>query len=171
MADVRELDPLNTASAYPFTDVDSGTATSCSSTLASGGAVMASVNKNIKGASNAEMREALFEHPITVAIVADVDCFMGYSSGIIAAEDCPTSMVSGDGSGCSLDHQLLAVGYGNWGTDSAYWILKNSWSSWWGEDGFVRVAVLDDDEMDSYACNGLLGINQDVAWPNKAFTV
>jgi len=39
------------------------------------------------------------------------------------------------------DHCVLVVGYG---TDSVskkdYWLIKNQWSQYWGEDGYIRVA-------------------------------
>lgn len=40
----------------------------------------------------------------------------------------------------STNHIFTVVG---WGTDSVhnieYWIIKNSWGKWWGEEGYIRL--------------------------------
>jgi len=66
--------------------------------------------------------------PVSVAINADPVQY--YSSGIISGRGCDPK---------SLDHGVLIVGYGE-EKGKKYWIVKNSWGSDWGEEGYFRIA-------------------------------
>ncbi|XP_036433805.1 cathepsin S, ortholog 1 [Colossoma macropomum] len=68
--------------------------------------------------------------PISVGINAKLASFHRYKSGIYDDPACDPR---------SVNHAVLVVGYGqDKGQD--YWLIKNSWGSAWGENGFVRMA-------------------------------
>ena len=56
------------------------------------------------------------------------------------------------------NHAVLIVGYDSEdGTD--YWIVKNSWGTEWGEEGYVRM------KRNVAAKEGLCGIAMDSSYP------
>ena len=69
--------------------------------------------------------------------------FQGYRNGVYQYDG-----VSGSGYG----HIILIVG---WQDDNAYpfggyWIVKNSWGDYWGENGYFKVAYEDEGFADQY---------------------
>eukprot|EP00927_Polykrikos_kofoidii_P005969 TRINITY_DN12403_c0_g1_i2.p1 TRINITY_DN12403_c0_g1~~TRINITY_DN12403_c0_g1_i2.p1 ORF type:complete len:466 (-),score=47.43 TRINITY_DN12403_c0_g1_i2:319-1716(-) len=83
--------------------------------------------KSVKVENPRALMQAVSHQAISVAIEADQQSFQLYQGGVLTA-DC----------GSELDHGVLLVGYGN-DSGLAYWKVKNSWGSSWGESGYVRL--------------------------------
>jgi len=124
-----EKHALETEAAYPYTAKSS--LFSCKYDSAKG-VVASTGHTDIPKNSAAQMKAALANGPVSIAIQADKPIFNQYNGGIISGTEC----------GTQLDHGVLAVGYGS-ENGTEYYIVKNSWSASWGESGYVRLAVED----------------------------
>lgn len=69
---------------------------------------------------------------VSIAIQADSRSFQLYSSGVYDDPKCYTGQ---------LDHGVSLVGYGHDTTSGKdFYLLRNSWSTSYGEEGYVRIA-------------------------------
>ena len=83
----------------------------------------------VRGLQN--IKDALQDGPLSVAVSAGNSCWRYYQSGILSEENnCPTR----------IDHGVALVGLVESG-DKPYWIIQNSWGTGWGQSGFIHIAV------------------------------
>jgi cathepsin L len=115
---------ITTEDSYPYLAVQ-GT---CNTNVTSAATLSSFVD--VTAGSETALLAAVNIGPVSVAIEADQQCFQFYSGGILSDPSC----------GMQLDHGVTAVGYGTDApTSTDYWIVKNSWGTSWGEQGYVRL--------------------------------
>ena len=78
--------------------------------------------------ATALMSAIALEGPVSIGIEADQTAFQFYKSGVLTGT-----------CGTSIDHGVLAVGYGTDPSAGKYWKVKNSWGTSWGEEGYVLI--------------------------------
>lgn len=123
-----EKHAMVTEDSYPY-EAKSGTFKSCKAT--EGTTAIASgdlTGYKLVDHSEDALKQAIAQQPVAVSIEADQMVFQHYTSGVLDGSSC----------GAMLDHAVLAVGYGE-SAGETYWIVKNSWGTKWGEDGYVRI--------------------------------
>eukprot|EP01115_Flamella_aegyptia_P011655 TRINITY_DN55435_c0_g1_i1.p1 TRINITY_DN55435_c0_g1~~TRINITY_DN55435_c0_g1_i1.p1 ORF type:complete len:332 (-),score=102.99 TRINITY_DN55435_c0_g1_i1:79-1074(-) len=117
---------IDTEESYPYTAIAKKR---CGFQKANVGATLKSYS-NIASGSETDLLQAIVKAPVSVAIDASRPSFQFYSSGVYFDDDCSST---------SLDHGVLLVGWGIEG-DNEYWLVKNSWSSNWGDAGYIKMA-------------------------------
>ena len=114
-----------------------------------------------------------------LAVNVDASIWSSYESGIF--------------DGCSyddmeIDHVVVLVGYGTDESLGDYWLIRNSWSPSWGENGYIRLlrdpvdetpCGVDTNPQDGTGCDGdptqypcgQCGVVFDVSYPLGGFSV
>ncbi|KAJ6663430.1 hypothetical protein lerEdw1_009509 [Lerista edwardsae] len=91
---------------------------------------------NVTSGNITALKAAIYKHgPVSVSIDASHKTFSFYSSGVYYEPKCKNK--KGE-----LDHAVLAVGYGVL-QGELYWLIKNSWSTYWGNDGYILMSMKD----------------------------
>jgi len=117
-----------TESTYPYTARNG----SCKYSKSKATDVEVPAYTNVKKDDPSALKAAVNKTPISISIEADKAVFQNYHSGVMDSTSC----------GTRLDHAVLVAGYG---TESGqdYWLVKNSWGSSWGENGYIKLAIVD----------------------------
>ncbi|KAG6932516.1 digestive cysteine proteinase 2-like [Chelydra serpentina] len=91
---------------------------------------------NVDPGNVTALKAALYKHgPVAVNIDASPKSFAFYANGVYYEPACGNKSTE-------LDHAVLAVGYGVLQGES-YWLIKNSWSTYWGNDGYILMSMRD----------------------------
>jgi len=117
---------IDSAACYPYKGEDetcSYNKSCCASTLKS--------YKDVIAGSEDDLLAATFSVPVAVAIDASQSSFQFYSSGVYYEPACSST---------NLDHTLLTVGWGVTSNGDKYYIVKNSWGTAWGNEGYILMA-------------------------------
>jgi hypothetical protein len=125
---------IETEASYPYAGVDQSCQASTSNFVATIGGYT-DVPKN----SMQQLENYVAQTVVSVAI--DAEDIMSYQSGVYTGY-----------CGTQLDHGVAAVGYGTDGSQE-YWLVRNSWGTSWGEDGYFRL-----DKSSAAGTSGKCGI-------------
>jgi len=110
---------------------------------------------DIQQKSDLALMTVLAEQPVSIAIEADQRAFQLYASGVFT-ETC----------GTTLDHGVGLVGYGTL-NGVEYYILRNSWGTTWGLNGYMLIGRGNDPKTGKTYNNGAgqCGLLMEASYP------
>lgn len=116
---------LCSEAAYPYVSGVTQTAGTCATKCTNIAGSKVSKFVDVTPSSDSAMMSAVAQQPVSIAIEADQREFQLYSSGVFTST-----------CGTNLDHGVLVVGYGT-EAGGDYYIVKNSWGTTWGRNGYI----------------------------------
>lgn len=137
---------IDSESDYPYKAVDS----ECSLSGISNKVVTIDGYEDVPMFNELALKKAVAHQPVSVAIEAGGRALQLYQSGVFTGE-----------CGTALDHGVAVVGYGT-ENGADYWIVRNSWGSSWGENGYIK---MERNLVKSFA--GKCGIAMQPSYPVK----
>nr|GLL30388.1 ervatamin-B-like [Ipomoea trifida] len=124
---IKENGGLATESDYPY----EGAQESCSAQNLGTPAATISGYQEVAPTESA-LLAAVASQPVSVGITIGGSVFQHYGSGVFTGDD-------GD-CGSGYHHAVTIIGYGTSDGGEDYWLVKNSWGTSWGENGYMKMA-------------------------------
>jgi cathepsin L len=118
---------IDTEASYPYTATGPN---ACEYNAANSGDTISNY-QDVTSGSESALQTAANQQPVSVAIDASHTSFQLYTGGVYYEPSCSPSQ---------LDHGVLVVGYGNDDSGTAYWLVKNSWGTSWGMNGYIQMS-------------------------------
>ncbi|XP_028827495.1 cathepsin L1-like isoform X2 [Denticeps clupeoides] len=123
---IQSYGGIDTEESYPF----EGTPGDCRFNPKTIGGTCSGYALMTPGNEDALQEAVALVGPVIAFIDASHPSFQFYQSGVYYEPNCSSTEV---------DHVVLVVGYGQEdGQD--YWLVKNSWGTFWGEKGYMKMA-------------------------------
>ncbi|KAG7399050.1 hypothetical protein PHYBOEH_009828 [Phytophthora boehmeriae] len=128
---------LSCATSYPYVMATGNDETECApladDDLALVWTKSVSDYKVVESSDEQALLRAVTRGPVTSNIDATGDGFRHYAGGIYDAQDCLDD-------GEEVNHAVVVVGFGQEATGEKFWIIRNTWGTMWGENGYMRIA-------------------------------
>jgi C1A family cysteine protease len=110
---------LDTDNCYPYTAQDQN----CQSSNCSPNRNLGISTVTPVGSDEGSIYQALMSMPLSIC--CDASQWQYYTGGVLTADQC----------GLSIDHAIQLTGFST--SQGGYWIVRNSWGSDWGLEGFI----------------------------------
>eukprot|EP01120_Amphizonella_sp_Union-15-10_P009130 TRINITY_DN33_c0_g1_i1.p1 TRINITY_DN33_c0_g1~~TRINITY_DN33_c0_g1_i1.p1 ORF type:complete len:336 (-),score=76.32 TRINITY_DN33_c0_g1_i1:51-1058(-) len=122
---------LDTLASYPYTAQDGN----CAFKSSDVGAKISSWKYATSWYSETTLQQNLISWgPLSVCV--DASNWQDYQSGVMTWTECAWVNV--------LDHCVQLVGYNSTSSSSPYWIVRNSWGTDWGVNGYIYLQMWSD---------------------------